>query len=72
MQNKLKEALENKVLVFDGAMGTARETLHRLESAELNAPHDKTGKVTIYNSSENKELLTLSENLFDIAKKRKD
>lgn len=68
----IKKALGCSVAIFDGAMGTARETLHRLEAAELNAPHDKIGKVTIYNSSENKELLTLSENLFDIAKKRKD
>ena len=61
----IKKALGEGVAIYDGALGTARETRHRLESAGLLNDSQEDGKVEIINSSDSDELLALSWHLFE-------
>ncbi len=60
------------VQIFDGAHGTSLEVMHRLETAGLLSPPDKYGKITVLNSSENKNLIELSYRLLDVSQNRKE
>ena len=71
-KSAIRKVLGNSVAIFDGADGTARETLSRLDAAGLKTDSDKAGRVTIYNSSTEQELLDLSQKLFIKAQNRKD
>ncbi len=61
----IRKALGDDVEIFDGALGTARETRHRLDDAGLLNDADFDGKVEIVNSSGSDELLKLSWHLFE-------
>lgn len=71
-RDAIKKALGKDTAIFDGALGTARETLHRLEAFDLVNPSAKAGSVDIFNSSNKNELLELSGKLLINAKNRKD
>lgn len=72
VKGAIQKVLGESVAIFDGAEGTARETLSRLDAAGLKNSADNVGHVTIYNSSKNQELLELSQKLFIKAQNRKD
>lgn len=71
-KDAIRKALGDKVAIFDGALGTARETLHRLEALDLVNPSAKPGSVMILNSSNKDALLELSRKLLINAKNRKE
>lgn len=60
------------VQIFDGAHGTALETLHRLEAAGLSRSPRDSRHVEILNSSPDHKLVELSRLLLDAAYNRKD
>lgn len=62
-RDAISEVLGKDVTIYDGALGTAKETLHRLEAAGLLNTQNETGKTVIYNSSEDENLISLSERL---------
>lgn len=62
-RDAISKVLGEGVAIFDGALGTARETAHRLESAGLLRDGSCKGETVIYNSSENEALIRLSEKL---------
>ena len=64
-EDAIRKALGENVEIFDGALGTARETKHRLESAGILNCSDLVGNVDIFNSSDSEELLNLSWHLFE-------
>lgn len=59
----IERVLGEDVSIFDGALGTARETSHRLEAAGLLNHQTDHGKTVIYNSSDDEALIRLSERL---------
>ncbi len=61
----IEKAIGGGVTVFDGALGTARETERRLAELNLLNPASDGGSLTILNSSPEKELLELSEKLLN-------
>lgn len=61
----IRKALGENVEIFDGALGTARETKHRLEDAGILNCSDLVGSVDIINSSNSETLLKLSWHLFE-------
>ena len=61
----IEKALGEGVSIHDGALGTARETRHRLEEAGLLNPSDTTGDIKVINSSGSEELLRLSWELLE-------
>jgi glutamate racemase len=61
----IRKALGENVEIFDGALGTARETKHRLEDAGILNCSDLVGNVDIFNSSDSEALLKLSWHLFE-------
>jgi len=72
VKDSIRSILGGSVAIFDGALGTARETLNRLESAGIANTSGAEGNVQIYNSRDDQNLLGLSEKLFSNAKHRKD
>ena len=54
------------VQIFDGALGTAKETERRLNEADMLNTSDTRGSVKIYNSSEDTALLERSYKLLNI------
>lgn len=72
----LRARSSSEVAIFDGAHGTALETLHRLEENHLlrscEPDSEKCGRITVLNSSENQRALELSLRLLDLARSRKD
>lgn len=54
------------VQIFDGALGTAKETERRLSEADMLNTSDTRGSVKIYNSSEDTALLERSYKLLNI------
>ncbi len=63
-KSAISKKLGESVKIFDGALGTAKETEHRLVAAGLKNPSEEPGQVKIMNSSEDAALLCLSEELF--------
>ncbi len=61
----IRKALGDNVEIFDGALGTAKETKHRLEVAGILNCSDRIGNVDIINSSDSDALLKLSWHLFE-------
>lgn len=61
----IRKALGEDVEIFDGALGTARETRHRLEAAGILNDSCEDGRVNIINSLGSDELLKLSWHLFE-------
>ena len=64
-KSAISRKLCESVKIFDGALGTARETENRLIAAGLKNPSTEAGITTILNSSEDATLLELSHKLFN-------
>ena len=61
----IEKFLGNGVSIHDGALGTARETYHRLEAADLLCPSAAQGHTEMVNSAGNDEMLRLSWELLE-------
>lgn len=62
-KDAIKKALGEDVTIHDGALGTAREVLHRLEAEGLLTDRGEDGKTEIFNSAHDEALLKLSHEL---------
>lgn len=65
-KNAISRKLGDNVTVFDGALGTAKETERRLSELELINPSCKEGALTVLNSSPDNKLIELSKKLLDM------
>jgi glutamate racemase len=66
IKNELYEVLGNEVAIIDGSKGTSTHLKRMLEEKNwINRSRDK-GKVLIFNSSENDELIKISERLLEV------
>lgn len=64
--NEIKEYLGNRnIVLIDGSKGTSSQLKRRLEDEGLLREDDHKGKVTLLNSSEDPEMLRLSERLLE-------
>ncbi len=61
----IARALGDGVAIYDGALGTARETYNRLKDAGLLNPSPAPGYIEIVNSSGNEDILRLSWDLLE-------
>lgn len=61
----IEKFLGDGVTIYDGALGTARETLHRLEASDLLCPSSAPGYIEVVNSAESDEMLRLSWELLE-------
>lgn len=66
----IKEALSKvvgeSVEILDGSLGTVRELRRRLREKDLLTDRESIGKIEIYNSSGNKNLIDLSKRLIEL------
>ena len=62
----ISELFDNKVKIYDGAAGTARQLRRRLYSRNLLNNSDKKGTITWLNSSEDPAMIELSQKLYEI------
>jgi glutamate racemase len=61
---EIKEYLgDRNIMLIDGSKGTSSQLKRKLEEKDLLRDHDHVGKVTILNSSEDPEMIKLSERL---------
>ena len=61
----IERTLGGDVVIHDGALGTAKETLRRLSEAGLLNPSTAPGYIEVFNSSGSEELLKLSWELLE-------
>ncbi len=66
VRDTIQKMLGDKVAIFDGGGGTARETHRRLAECGLLSPFRARGRVTIENSSESPEITDLCSMLLKI------
>lgn len=57
------KVIGHQVDVYDGGVGTAKHLQKQLEKLNLCCGDDSFGKLTIYNSSENEDMIKLSQSL---------
>lgn len=62
----IRKILGDRVMIFDGAKGTARELHRRLQENNLCSTNPSAGRVTFENSREEEEELRLCKRLFEI------
>ncbi|MBE6758169.1 MAG: glutamate racemase [Ruminococcaceae bacterium] len=65
VREAIQQVIGQNVPLFDGGIGTARETLRRLEEAGLLNGTDRTGTVTFENSADSPTLLALCRDLLE-------
>ncbi len=68
VSRKLQKVLGERVMLFEGGPGTARETKRRLEAAGLLNPKQSKGTVLIENSMKSEERILLCKNLLNVLK----
>lgn len=66
IEESLKKVIGREVTIIDGGVGTTRELKRRLEEKDLLTDRAEKGKITIYNSSNNNEIVELSRRLIDM------
>lgn len=69
VKNEISEIMGENVKIFDGALGTAKETKRRLSEAGLKKCATARGSVEIINSLGTPEIISLSKKLLQSAKK---
>lgn len=62
----ISELFDNKVKIYDGAAGTARQLRRRLYSRNLLNPTTEKGTITWLNSSDDAQMIELSKKLYKI------
>lgn len=65
VKQRIQEVLGAHVDLFDGGVGTARETHRRLKECGLLNPSEKSGHIILENSLQSEELLQLSRFLLE-------
>lgn len=65
VRQAIQQVFGKSVMIFDGGLGTARETKRRLRAAGLLNPGTEKGVVTLLSSSEGKETVALERMLFE-------
>lgn len=66
VSDAIAKALGGNVQIFDGALGTAKETERRLGALNILNPSEKTGHLSILNSSDDPKFIELSKKLLNI------
>lgn len=66
VRNAIIEIVGNNIPVIDGGAGTCRELRRRLQVADLITDSDQKGKVTIYNSLKNDNIIDISNKLLNL------
>ncbi|MCY6355611.1 glutamate racemase [Clostridium sp. ZS2-4] len=69
IRKELSKVLGKKVHIIDGSMGTAAQLRRQLVSNKSINSHPKKGKIKIFNTSDEKELLDISYRLLNIEEK---
>ena len=62
----ISELFDNKVKIFDGAAGTARQLRRRLYSRNMINTSMKSGTITWLNSSDDPKMIELSKKLYNL------
>ena len=62
----IRKALGGQVEIFDGAVGTVRETHRRLETEGILNPSEAEGMLVICNSSDDPDFIERSELLLEM------
>ena len=62
----ISELFDNKVKIFDGAAGTARQLRRRLYSRNMINTSMKSGTITWLNSSDDPKMIELSKRLYNL------
>ena len=63
VKDAIAQHLSPRVKIYDGGLGTAKETLRRLREADLLTPKSEGGRVEILNSSCDEAMIELSKRL---------
>lgn len=66
IKEALRKVVEDGVEILDGSLGTVKELRRRLEKKNLLTDRNSKGKIEIYNSSGNNELIELSRRLIEL------
>lgn len=66
IKNTLSKVVGSDVVILDGSLGTVKELKRRLAEKDLLTDNDFKGKIEIFNSSENKNLIDISKDLIKI------
>ncbi|KEI83471.1 glutamate racemase [Clostridium botulinum] len=66
VEETLKEVTHNKACIIDGSFGTSRELKRQLKNSNMLREENRVGKVTIFNSREDKDIIDLSYKLFNM------
>lgn len=66
IKKSLSKIVGENVAIVDGAIGTVKELRRRLQEKDLLAHREKIGKIDIYNSAEDEELIQLSMKLIKL------
>ncbi|EPY2272691.1 glutamate racemase [Clostridium sporogenes] len=66
IKETLRKVIDNKVYIIDGSLGTSKELKRQLEDRNMLRKESRIGKVTIFNSKEDKDIIDLSYNLLNM------
>ncbi|MCR1934885.1 glutamate racemase [Clostridium tepidum] len=66
IKETLRKVIDNKVIIIDGSVGTSKELKRQLKDRNILREEDRVGKVTIFNSREDEEIINLSYNLLNM------
>lgn len=64
--NEIKKVIGNEVPIIDGSLGTSKQLRRQLLRNGMMNESQEIGKIEIYNSSENEEMINLSYNLLGL------
>jgi glutamate racemase len=64
--NEIKKIIGNEVPIIDGSLGTSRQLRRQLLKNDMMNESQNIGKIDIYNSSDNEEMINLSYNLLGL------
>ena len=65
VREMIQQVVGDKVTIYDGGSGTAREMRRRLQEKDLLNPKQERGQVRFYNSRDTEEELALCRSLFE-------
>ena len=66
IKESLSKVVGESVEILDGSLGTVRELRRRLREKDLLTDRESSGKIEIYNSAGNKDLIDLSKRLIEL------
>lgn len=66
IKETLRKVIDNKVSIIDGSLGTSKELKRQLKDRNMLREESRMGKVTIFNSKEDNDIIDLSYNLLNM------